>query len=442
MNKFGTAVILAGGQSTRMGFDKQFLQLNNQNIISYLSEKLSSIFDDIIVVSNTLQKGNYNNFRVISDVIKGKGPLSGIHSGLLSAKSEFVYFIACDMPNINLGYIQFMMERIENNNCSPLAIVTRFKNWIEPFNSFYHKDMISIIDNHLKTNRSIYALIKKVNSLLIKESLARQYSPDWSMFANLNTKEDVKEFMDTEKITEFHQIQRFQNDSIIELNDEVIIEKLVDLYVNNDYITTFSCSPKNLEALAIGHLLTKGIIKTDKIIDKVINNDNSLKVISSQINSISHKKGIKIRLENTNPLNKDFLKGIGLSFKNIINVMKEFSTYSETFLKTGAAHSTAFLSNNRIVLFAEDIARHNAVDKLIGIAHTQSIDVSQLAILTSCRISGEIISKIVVQKIPIVISQSAPSNLAINIAKKYNITLIGFARNNRLNIYTNFINLA
>ena len=148
MNKFGTAVILAGGQSSRMGFDKQFLQLNNQNIISYLSEKLSNLFDDIIVVSNTLKKGDYNNFRVISDAIKGKGPLSGIHSGLLSARSEFVYFIACDMPNINLDYIEFMIKKIELNNNLPLATVTRYKNWIEPFNSFYHKNLIIKIERH------------------------------------------------------------------------------------------------------------------------------------------------------------------------------------------------------------------------------------------------------------------------------------------------------
>ncbi|MFP4456762.1 MAG: formate dehydrogenase accessory sulfurtransferase FdhD [Clostridia bacterium] len=442
MKEFGTAVILAGGQSTRMGFDKQYLQLNNQNIISYLSEKLSIIFDDIIVVSNTLETGDYNTFRVVSDVIKDKGPLSGIHSGLLSAKSEFIYFIACDMPNINLDYIRFMIEEIESANNQPLAIVTRFKDWIEPFNSFYHKKMIDLIENYLKANQSIYELIKKVDSILIEESIAREYSPDWDMFINLNTFKDVKEFMNKNKVTEFHKIQKFENGFLTELNDEVIVEKPIKLFVNKKHITTFSCSPHNLKSLAIGHLLTKNIISSITLIDSIYIGKNCIQIKAAGINITKFSTDVYTALSKISPLDENFLKSINYSLDTIISIMKEFSTYSKTFLKTGAAHSTAFLDKDKIVLFSEDIARHNAVDKLIGNAHINQINTSKLAILTSCRVSGEIISKVITQKIPVLISQSAPSNIAIEFAKKYKVTLIGFARKNRLNIYTNFINLA
>ncbi len=437
MRKFGSAVILAGGQSTRMGFDKQFLELNNQNIISYLSNELSNIFDDIIVISNTLKDGYYKNFRVVSDVIKEKGPLSGIHSGLLSAHSEYVYFIACDMPNINLDYIQHLINSIKDVSNNPLAIVTRYKNWIEPFNSFYHKDLIPKIEDHLLSNRSIFALIKKVESLLIDEKIARDYAPDWSMFTNLNTIEDVKNFMDEKnKTTSFYEITKYEKGNLIKLKDEVITERIIDLYVNNIFIQTFQCSPKELKELAIGFLLSKKIIFDSSEVSEFIINEERINVKIDK-----NSKIIQSNLKNIELQKNKNLKEIIFSLTEIIKIMKIFSTFSKTFLNTGAAHSAALFDGSEIVLFTEDIARHNAIDKLIGLANLKKINLKSLAILTSCRISAEIINKIASQKIPLIISQSAPSSLSIEIAKKNNITLIGFARNNRLNIYNKCITL-
>jgi FdhD protein len=277
-------------------------------------------------------------------------------------------------------------------------------------------------------------LIKKVESLFIDENIARKYSPDWSMFTNLNTKEDVEKFMKkNNKITSFYEIIRYENGNLKKLNDEVIIEQVIDLYVNNKLVQTFQCSPIELRELAVGFLLSKEIIyDSTEIKDIKICN----KQINVEIDSLEKQ-------QTTNSLQPTSNKIIGLDFslKEIIEIMKTFSTYSKTFLNTGAAHSTALFDGSDIVLFTEDIARHNAVDKLIGSANIRGLDVKKLAILTSCRISAEIIKKIAIQRIPLIISQSAPSSLAIQIAKSCNISLIGFARNNRLNIYSKSINL-
>ncbi len=202
MKKFGTAVILAGGKSTRMGFDKQLLKFDERRLIDNLSRKLSKEFEEIIVVTNKSKYYLGFNDKITKDIIVGKGPLSGIHSGLACASSQYVYFVACDMPNIYLDYIKYMKEEIEDIRVK--ACVTKYGEWIEPFNAFYSKDMIVDIEEHLLNNqKSINSLLKKLDVLYIEEEKAREFSPNWDMFLNLNTKEDLNNYLETEELGEW-----------------------------------------------------------------------------------------------------------------------------------------------------------------------------------------------------------------------------------------------
>lgn len=198
MKKFGTAVILAGGKSTRMGFDKQLLKINERRLIDNLRRKLSKEFHEIIVVTNKSEYYLGCNHKITKDIIMGKGPLSGIHVGLVEATSQYVYFVACDMPNINMEYIRYMKEEIRELDVK--ACVTRFGEWIEPFNAFYSKEMIEDIENHLLLKkRSVNSLLEKLPIYYIEEEKAREFSPNWDMFLNLNTKEDLRDFLKTIK---------------------------------------------------------------------------------------------------------------------------------------------------------------------------------------------------------------------------------------------------
>lgn len=192
MKKFGTAIILAGGKSSRMGFDKQQLRINDIRIMNILLEKLESVFDEIIVVTQT--PGLYSDFDCIavSDEIKGKGPLGGIHRGLMESKSEYAYVVACDMPNINVNYIHYMMNLISTDID---ACVTKYGVWIEPFNSFYAKHTVPTIEEYLhEGGRSIFTFLRSLDCCYIEEIVARKYSKNWDMFLNLNTKEDLMKY--------------------------------------------------------------------------------------------------------------------------------------------------------------------------------------------------------------------------------------------------------
>ncbi len=195
MKRFGTAVILAGGKSTRMGFDKQLLKINERRLIDSLRKKLKAEFDEIIVVTNKSEYYIGLTDKITKDKIPSRGPLSGIHAGLVEASSKYVYFVACDMPNINLDYIRFMKKKLEDIDVK--ACITKYGEWIEPFNAFYAKDMIEDIEEHLLQDRSVNSLIRKLPTCYIEEEEARKFSPNWDMFLNLNTKEELKDYLES-----------------------------------------------------------------------------------------------------------------------------------------------------------------------------------------------------------------------------------------------------
>ena len=100
-----TAIILAGGESKRMGFNKEYLRIDDEYLIYKQINVLSTLFDEVIVVTNNPEF--YNDFDVIttSDIIKKKSPLIGLHAGLSVSSNEYNYLIACDMPFIDVLYI-------------------------------------------------------------------------------------------------------------------------------------------------------------------------------------------------------------------------------------------------------------------------------------------------------------------------------------------------
>lgn len=126
--------------------------------------------------------------------MESNGPLIGIYTGLKASGSKYSYIIGCDMPNVNLAYIKYMKQRLEENES--LGIITRFEDSIEPFNGFYSRDLIGNLLEAIKQGqRSIYRLINKLDFQYVEEIEARKYSPNWDMFSNLNTPEDLREYI-------------------------------------------------------------------------------------------------------------------------------------------------------------------------------------------------------------------------------------------------------
>lgn len=196
MEKFKTAVILAGGKSSRMGFDKQFLKINEKKLMELIINKLKKEFDDIIIVTNKPEQYIGSEYKIVCDEIKEKGPMSGIHIGLKESSSKYAYFVACDMPNINIDYIKHMKETIKDLDVE--ACITKIGDRSEHLNAFYSRDLINDIEHLLmEDRRAIVHLTNKVNTFYIEEKDARKYSPNWEMFLNINTKEELNSYINS-----------------------------------------------------------------------------------------------------------------------------------------------------------------------------------------------------------------------------------------------------
>jgi FdhD protein len=113
-----------------------------------------------------------------------------------------------------------------------------------------------------------------------------------------------------------------------------------------------------------------------------------------------------------------------------------FQKQSDLFLATGGVHSCALCDMENLICFMEDIGRHNAFDKVLGFALTGGVDLTRTFLLTSGRVPSDMMTKAVRARIPVIISHSAPTDSAIDMALKYNVTLSGFARGTRMNVYS------
>jgi len=231
--------------------------------------------------------------------------------------------------------------------------------------------------------------------------------------------------------------------SFEEIDDFIAVEKRLKVFINKREFISLYCTPSMIKELVAGLLLTEGIlankispgqirivngneIRVDIHVDENILKENL--VVSRCLCGITLHKKRKFKKINDN---------FSLSVETLNFIFQEFQQKSELFRLTGCFHSAALSDDKKIIAFAEDIGRHNAVDKVIGYSIFADIPFTGKLMVVSCRISSEIISKCARWKIPIIASRAAPTDLSIDIAEKTGVTLVGFVRGDRLNVYTN-----
>ena len=245
-------------------------------------------------------------------------------------------------------------------------------------------------------------------------------------------------------------IIRIKGADIKEVADQVASEIGFTLNVNQKQVVTLLCTPTELDAMAIGFLLSEGILdKRESLLELHVDEESftvslTLKDLPDDIDTTFNKKTITsgcgrgITYTDASslkklPANRSLTR---ISPGEIKSLMGEFRSISSLFLETGGVHSAALAAQGQIELFSEDIGRHNAVDKLLGKAFLAGISVQDKILLSSGRISGEIMTKVIRNRIPILISRTAPTCMSITYAEDHGVTLVGFARGHRMNIYT------
>ena len=200
--------------------------------------------------------------------------------------------------------------------------------------------------------------------------------------------------------------------------DEVIREEQVMVKVDGE-ILKFYCIPTDLEAMILGNLKSRGIDPSISRIRRIADNEFNV--------DLSFVKGL---IKNPQPCesNKE------LTSKEVFGSVEMLYEHSILHEKTRGTHVAGIYGDGEI--FVEDISRHCAIDKAIGLAIRDGIDLSNSFLVTSCRQTASTIRKAVFCGIPIVVSIAAPTDLAVREANEYQITLIGFANSEKFNIYS------
>ncbi len=234
-------------------------------------------------------------------------------------------------------------------------------------------------------------------------------------------------------------------------NDTVVVEFPLTIFLNNEELATTLCSPAKFEYLAIGFLASEGLIRSKDDIKKVRLNEKrgSVKVETANAPTLETDMVFKRFITSgcgkgtalysyADALNQAKVESeLMVTADQIFSLMKAFQDRSNIFKETGGVHSAALSDNEGIIIFSEDIGRHNAVDKIFGECLLEDIPTQDRILLTSGRVSSEILYKIAKREVPVIASRSAPTDLAIRSAADLGITLIGFVRGKRMNVYTN-----
>ena len=257
----------------------------------------------------------------------------------------------------------------------------------------------------------------------------------------LNAKKEVKKYLGENVMKKVlnKDILKVHENEVSEICELSVCEYPLTLFLNGKNITTFLCTPENIKELCVGFLKTRGLIKEFKDIQSLdLDKDNSVIYVKATINENSNYFKQKIYLNASDHIECDSVESdFSLDYEKVYEYMEQNLNSSSVFKETGGVHSVALGDEKELIIICEDVARHNAMDKVIGYALMNGISFQDKAIVVSGRISLEMIAKAIKMQIPIVISKSAPTNLSIELAKKLNITLVGFVRGRRMNIYAN-----
>jgi len=238
-------------------------------------------------------------------------------------------------------------------------------------------------------------------------------------------------------------VVKVRDSSRSETEDLIAVERRLKISVNGRPVVSLYCTPVMVRELVAGIIRNEGLISGQWCADRM---------------SIEHGDEILVDVpasgevyEGERTITSGCAGGVSLgrrlpdlpltdetrfSAEGVRQVFREFQGLSESYRLTGGVHSAALSDGKNIICFAEDIGRHNAVDKVVGLCLLEHIPLEGTMMLASGRLSSEIVSKCLRSGIPVLASRAAPTSLAVDIASRGNLTMIGFVRGERMNIYT------
>lgn len=463
-------IVLAGGRSLRMGVDKTKLPLGGLPLVARSVKNLDPLIQQSIIVTNRPEELPYEfldeSVLVLKDEVAYQGPLGGLATAFGSVKAEWALAVAADMPWISDKLVRALYERREGYD----VVIPVGPNGPEPLLALYRVAATApkareVIETG---KRRIVAMFDDLDVLEVDAEELREVDPDLISFFNVNTQVDLAEAQlmaeelgissaeeDEEilkKIAALPFVDRYQHVRVMSVEETgrpMPTEVPVTFYLNDVEVATVQCSGTYLDDMAVGFLVGEGLLADrDKFLGVDVDQKRGLVYVSSEEAvplDLVHKtryvtsgcgKGITFSsLGHARNLEK--VDGmVRVNSGDLYRWTADMNKKSEEYREKGGSHSCGLIVKGELEVVREDVGRHNAADKLVGYAWLKKIDMSRTVMISTGRISYEMMVKAAKARIPFVASRSAATDLAAEIANELGITLCGYIRGGKVVAYT------
>jgi FdhD protein len=237
----------------------------------------------------------------------------------------------------------------------------------------------------------------------------------------------------------------------VERSQWLIKEQPVTLYLNGREIVTLLCAGHHLDELAAGFFYAEGFLEKAADLESLEVNEAEGKVNLRIPSDVMLTERLWQKRTVTSGCGKGSLfyysldallsrpiavSAMRVSAKVVLDRVEDLNRLSDTYRRTHGVHNSAVADGDRIVLFRDDIGRHNAVDMIVGYFFLNGLSLEDKLLITTGRLTSEILIKAAKVRIPILVSRNTATNLAVELARSLNITLIGYARGGRFTVYS------
>ena len=451
-----TAAILAGGRSTRMGVDKTLLAVDGESLLLRVVDSVGRICAHTVVVTNRPEQageaGLSINVPVLADEVPFLGPLGGLVTALKEAPDDWVLAVAADLPWLEPELVRALWEARDGAQ----VVVPVTDKGLEPLLALYHRDCLPAARRVLQSGRRrIVAMFQELRVVEVPVEALRAADPRLRSLVNVNTPEDLADVREdgagdsTMESVAPAEVAAIAVQSSDRHEGRMPVERPVTVFMNDVEVATMQATPDELEELAAGFLVNEGLL-TDRDALRSVDTDYKRGLVYVETSEdvpdeLTYRKryitsgcgkGVTFssvgHARDLAPVESDMRVSAALLHR----WMREMNGRSDKYRATGGMQGCALARGTELLFVREDVGRHNAVDKLLGRAWLDRIPTRDAIVLSTGRISYEMAVKAAKARVPVVVSKSAVTDLAGDIAEELGITVIGYARGGNMVIYS------
>ena len=389
-------LLLAGGKNARMGQHKAELQYEGKTFLQHMLDKAGQLDIEKFFISG--YPSSDPQIRSVADVYENRGPLGGLQAAMCAMDTPYCLVLPVDAPKLPLDVLESLLQAHENRTDERVLIWEHGVRQ-EPLIAIYPTAMATTIEDLIRHQPA-----PVFRALEVWGYNRYRLEVDDDLVLNVNTPQAYQRLLGLETEIGMEKetilLQRIQSGEIINTKDEVALEYHLTIHLHSGSQIQVACTPTHTEELTLGRRY---------LLDDLMQKEYP-------------------------PQPEGKLESVPVSM--LFSIMESmFENPGDLFQTTGCAHSCALVTDGKIQCSMEDIGRHNALDKVIGYALKHGIPIRNSIVFTSGRISQDYLEKVIKAGFPIVVSRSAVTAGAVALARRENITMLGFMRKNAGNIY-------